>query len=356
MRFLAPSLLWLLAVPAALLLLWLRQAVRRRRAANRYLARRVLPFRERFALTGDLAFWLGLIAALTCLVVALARPQAVVTRARDAGLDVVVLLDGSTSMRVTDAAPDRWRRATAWLRTFAETLSWNDQRLALALFAYRPAPQVRLTGDPNAFFFFLDHLGEAPPFRLEDDTSWDTNIEEGIFWAVRMLDVDEELYGRRGSAKVFVVVSDGQAWSGEVDRALALARDRGIRIYVVGVGTTAGGIIPDLPPRRYQPPPEPIHSSLDRRSLRTIATAGGGRYYELGTQSDQLLAVQIISDARQFAPRTGRAEAVEELYWPLLAAAAGFVGLAICGIRERAQLWWQLGIGLATLAALAALL
>jgi class 3 adenylate cyclase len=53
-----------------------------------------------------------------------------------------------------------------WLRTFAETLSWTNERVALALFAYRPAPQVRLTRDPNAFFFFLDRLREQPPFGL----------------------------------------------------------------------------------------------------------------------------------------------------------------------------------------------
>ena len=356
MSFLAPLYLWLLAAPALLLVLWVRQALLRRRDVRRYGGRRVLPFSERFALMGDLAFWLCLILAVACVVVALARPQAVVTRVRDAGLDIIVLQDGSTSMRVTDVAPDRWRRSTAWLRTFAETLSWTDQRLALALFAYRPAPQVRLTSDPNAFFFFLDHLGDAPPFRLEDDTSWDTNIEQGIFWGIKMLDVDEDLYGRRRSAKVFVVVSDGQAWSGEVDKSLELVRDRGIRIYVIGVGTTAGGIIPDLPPRRYEPPPEPIHSSLDRSSLRAIAAAGGGRYYELGTQSDQLLAVRILSDARQFAPQTGTHEVVEELYWLLLSAAAGFIILAICFVTERIRLWWQLAVGFGLLVVLGRML
>lgn len=351
-HFLQPLYLWLLALPAALLAAWCWQLARRRRDARRYLNGRVLPVRERYAPAGGLSFWLCLILAVACLVAALARPQARVSRERRAGIDFIVLQDGSTSMRVGDVRPDRWRRSTAWLRTFAETLSWTDQRVALALFAYRPAPQVRLTSDPNAFFFFLDHLGDEPPFRLEDDTSWDTNIEEGIFWGVKMVDVDEELYGRRQNARAFVVVSDGQAWSGEVGRALELARSRGIRVYVVGVGTTAGGLIPDLPPRRYEPPPEPIHSALDRQSLRAIALAGGGRYYELGMQSDQLTALRILADARQFARRTGREETVEELYWPLLAAAAGWVGLGVLFIRERTQLWWQLAAGLGLFAAL----
>ena len=347
-----PLYLWLLAPPAALLAAWLWQLLRRRRDVRRYRDGRVLPVRERYAPVGGLAFWLCLALAVSCLAAALARPQARVSRVRRAGIDFIVLQDGSTSMRVADVRPDRWRRSTAWLRTFAETLSWTDQRVALALFAYRPAPQVRLTNDPNAFFFFLDHLGDEPPFRLEDDASWDTNMEEGIFWGVRMVDVDEELYGRRRNARAFVVVSDGQAWSGEVGRALELARSRGIRVYVVGVGTTAGGVIPDLPPRRYERPAPPMHSVLDRRSLRAVAEAGGGRYYELGMQSDQATALRIVADARQFARRTQREESVEELYWPLLAAAAGFAGLGVLCIRERAQLWWQLAAGIGLFAAL----
>ena len=68
-----------------------------------------------------------------------------------------------------------------------------------------------------------------------------------------------------------MLISDGQAWSGEVARSIAAAQNRGIPIFVVGVGTTAGGIIPD-------PAPEPtrtiLSSSLDRASLGVIANAG----------------------------------------------------------------------------------
>jgi Ca-activated chloride channel family protein len=213
---------------------------------------------------------------------------------------------------------------------------------------------VRLTSDPNAFFFFLDHLGQAPPFRLEDDTSWDTNIEDGIFWGIKMIEVDEKLYGRRRSAKAFVVISDGQAWSGEVGKAIELARSLDIRVYVIGVGTSAGGIIPDMPPRRYEPEPPRIHSSLDRQSLRAIADAGGGQYYELGTQSDQLVALQVLNDAQQYAQRTHREDVVEELYWALLLAAAGFVCLGTLVMRERAQLWWHLASAVTLLVAMMA--
>ncbi len=348
-RLLDPIYLWLLVCPGALLIVWAWQFSRRRADARRYAESRTLPTREQYPFAGELSFWLCVIVALTLVVGALARPQARVNLVQSAGIDFVVLQDGSTSMRVTDVAPDRWQRSTAWLRTFAETLSWTNERVALALFAYRPAPQVRLTSDPNAFFFFLDHLQEAPPFRLEDDTSWDTNIQEALYWGVRMLDLDEELYGRRRSAKAFVVVSDGQDWSEGVDTSIALVRERGARLYVVGVGTTAGGLIPDLPPQQFRESHPPIHSTLDRRSLRAIAEAGGGQYYELGTERDDVIALKILSDVQQRAQVFQREEVFTDLYWWLLAGAAGCICLGTLLVKERTRLWWQLAVGMGLL-------
>lgn len=350
-RFEDPLYLWLLVLPTGLGLLWLRQLARRRRDI-RAARRRTTPVRERFALAGGLSFWLCLLLAVAALVLALARPQAFVTVTRSAGADFIILQDGSASMRVSDAAPDRWRRSVSWIRTFAELLSWRDQRVALALFAHRAAPQVRLTRDPNALFFFLDHLGDEPPFRLEDDTSWDTNIEEGIYWGVQMFERDAQLHGERLSAKAFIVLSDGQAWSGEAADALQLARARGIRVYTVGVGTTAGGLIPQLPAGPYDPPRAPLHSSLDRASLGAIAEAGDGAYHELGADGAQDIALRILADVERSAQAPRREEQFAELYWPLLAAAAGFVGLGTLLLKEQTQLWWQL----AAAAALAALL
>ena len=66
---------------------------------------------------------------------------------------------------------NRWQRSMRFLRVLGESLAWQDDRMAMALFAHIAAPQVRLTKDPNTFFFFLDHLAQDSPFRLEDDTT-----------------------------------------------------------------------------------------------------------------------------------------------------------------------------------------
>ena len=58
-----PLYLWLLLVPAVLLVLWIVQVARRRRDTREYQSTRVVPTREKYTWAGDLAFWLSLILA-----------------------------------------------------------------------------------------------------------------------------------------------------------------------------------------------------------------------------------------------------------------------------------------------------
>src|SRR5438093_8487229 len=245
-----PLYLWLLVVPGVLLALGVWRVVRRRLDVRRSSAVRISPVAPGHPFFGDLGFWLSLVMATSLCILALARPQATTGVVKRAGADFIILQDGSASMYARDVQPDRWQRSIKFLRTFAESLSWRGQRVALALFAHRAAAQVRLTSDPNALFFFLDHLGDHSPFRLEDDPTWDTNIEEGLYWGLKLVETDEELFGKTTNAKAFVVISDGQSWSGNVANALAMARKRQTPVYVVGVGTTTGGLIPE--PVRFQ--------------------------------------------------------------------------------------------------------
>ena len=387
LRFAAPVFLTLLWIPAVLLVLWTWQAWRRRGDVTRMRRHRQLPNQqrtERLPMLGDLAYWFCLIVALSCVILALARPVGVASMVRTSGIDLVVLQDGSASMRVRDVQGDRWRRSMIFLRTLGESLQWEDDRVALALFATIATPQIRLTRDPNTFFFFLDHLEDEPPFRLEDDTTWDTNIERGIYWGMRLIDRDEEI--RKGTAglrsgpsdaqrsgkpgpqaapgsregralaerratnpRAFVLISDGQAWSGSVATSLALAQERGIPLFVVGVGTTAGGVIPE--PNRL-PGRAAVSSTLDRTSLAVIATAGGGRYFELNRESDREISNAIIEATRRRAD-TAVEESTRELYWTALFLAALFLGLGVLFLRDRASLALQLATAAGVLIVLA---
>ena len=75
-RFAEPAYLWLLIAPAALLVVWVWQVVRRRRDTRRFRQHRRLPVRERFPLFGGLMVWLCLSLASALTILALARPTA----------------------------------------------------------------------------------------------------------------------------------------------------------------------------------------------------------------------------------------------------------------------------------------
>jgi len=338
--FATPLYLWLLALPAALLVLWIWQVLVRRRDVNRLRRDRMLPLRERFSALGDLGFWLCLLVAASLCIVSLAGPRARIAAIRNASADIVILQDGSASMYVKDVDPDRWRRSVRFLRTFAGALSWKGDRVALALFAHLCSPQVRLTKDPNALFFFLDHLGDKSPFRLEDSPTWDTNIEEGIRWGLRIVEKDQELFGENGNPRAFVVVTDGQAWSGTVATALQQARALDIPVYVVGVGTTSGGMIPQ-PTAPTAEVFAPVHSVLDRASLIQLAQAGGGEYFEIGRGSDRDVAFGLVSRLRQRSQKARVVETFEDLYWRFLLAAAVVLCLGTLLLRRRVELVWQ---------------
>ena len=334
--FAAPQFLWLLAVPALFLLLWAWRFWRRLVDLHRLRERRSLPIRERFGFGGDLWLWLFLILAMASFAIALARPRGVTTIVNRPGIDIVVLQDGSASMHVTDASPSvtRWSRSMDFLRLLGDSLSWNDDRMALTVFAHIATPQIRLTSDPNTVFFFLDHLHDRPPFRLEDDTTWDTNLEQGISWGLRLLDKDRELHGPSPNGKLFVMLSDGESWSGEVARSIERATREHVPLFVIGVGTLAGG---DLPATTIdgEEEPSPGRSRLERASLQRIAAAGGGQYFELDRDPDRDIANAIIDAGRRQSPATTANGISEELYWRFLAGGLALASLgALINLRR----------------------
>lgn len=357
--FETPLYLWLLILPAVLTLLWLFALTRRRGEARRLVQQRYVPTRERYSRAGDLGFWFCAIVAAALCLVAVAGPRARVSVLRKASADIVILQDGSASMYTRDVTPDRWRRSVRFLRTFAESLSWRGDRVALALFAHLAAPQVRLTRDPNALFFFLDHLGEHSPFLLADNPTWDTNIEEGIRWGLRLVETDERLFGKSGNPKAFLVITDGQAWSGSVGVTLRDARARHIPVFVVGVGTTAGGIIPAplaAAGGAAAVQATAIRAVLDRGSLLQIAVAGGGEYFEIGRESDRDTAFRIIDRIHRSSDVTQQVVTFEALYWRFLLAAGIVLCLGTLMLHKRAELAWQALGALAVLVMLVGML
>jgi Ca-activated chloride channel homolog len=358
-RFGQPEYLWFLVVPSLLLLVWVWRFAARRSDARRVTRGRILPVASRFAFAGDLPFWLCLLLSTVFIIVALARPHGPAIALRQGGVDLVILQDGSSSMRVKDVPGDRWQRSTRFLRTLGDALSWQEDRIAMAIFARIAAPQIRLTKDPNTFFFFLDNLEASPPFRLEDDTTWDTNLEVGIHWGLRLIEKDLELHGPSSNAQIFVLITDGEAWSGQVEKSLQNAVDSRVPVFVVGVGTLAGGRMPVWVPKNPNDevdPETPLISRLDRQGLQRIASVGGGQYFELDRDGDRHIANTIVDAAKRRAPAIGVTEQAEELYWRFLVIAALFVVAGLLFLHERSALWLQLVGGAIVLAFLSTII
>lgn len=357
-RFAQPLFLWFLAVPGALALLWIVRLVQRRQDIRRLQNSRIIPFPERFRFAGSLAFGGFLILAVVSATLALARPQTLTVSDADP-VDLIILQDGSASMRVTDVHPDRWQRSMKFLRTLVETLPWKNDRIGLAVFANHALPQVRLVRDPNTVIFFIDHLKGGSPFALEENTSWDTNAYEGIRWGLKLVVKDEEYYGKTPNPKAFILLSDGDQYSGETFPAITEARKLHMPIHVVGVGTSSGGFIP-LPktPQTNDPimrdytqwarkqagiPTERIHSWINRYSLQNIATLGGGGYFELDTEPDAVIASKIISDVRKRGRSPGGQKVFTDIYRPFLLAAVFFFGLGIVSRHSYSGNFWTQG-------------
>ena len=307
---------------------------------RRFQRHRRLPVRERLPLFGGLLFWLCLIGALASTIVAMARPTAAVPLVRSAGVDVIILQDGSASMHVRDVGANRWQRSMQFLRTLGESLRWKDDRIALALFAHVAEPQIRLTKDPNTYFFFLDHLNArvAVPPRGRSDLGHQHR-------AGRVLGHAADRKGRGASRQI----AERQGVRARLRRS-GLERRGG-----QGDAARPQPGRPGLRRRRRHDQRRPhsraaaprsgrgataaaataIHSSLDRESLADIATAGGGQYLELGRQSDRDIANRIISSRRGGAPdRSASNRRRTDLYWQFLLLAAVCSSSASCSCRS----------------------
>jgi hypothetical protein len=116
-------------------------------------------------------------------------------------------------------------------------------------------------------------------------------------------------------------------------------------------GTLAGGALPETVIDGVKEP-SPGKSRLDRASLQRIAAAGGGQYFELDRDPDRDIANAIIDTGRRQAPATTEEGTTEELYWRFLAAGLALAALGTLFLRDRTELWVQLGATAATGAAI----
>ena len=209
--------------------------------------------------------------ALALGIVALARPQVQdVIRTRTAeGIDIMLALDTSSSMRAEDFRPNRFEAAQAVAGSFVE--GRVSDRVGLIVFAAEAYTQVPLTLD----YDFLKRMLERVSIGVVEDG---TAVGTALATAVNRLKETE------AESKVVVLLTDGRNNRGEIDPATAaeIASTIGVRVYAIGVGAAGAGS--DALPRRHREERQPGEAGVDEQMLRTVASTTGGRYFSASSK------------------------------------------------------------------------
>ena len=233
MRFAASSYVYLLGLLPLLLALYAYGFWRRRRSlagfVERSLAARLLPR------VNDSRRWLKalcIVGAATCFVVALMQPQWGETEedVPRRGRDLVIVLDASLSMLAEDVAPNRLEYAKGLVRALVEEVrAAGGHRLALVAFAGRATLQSPLTLD---YGLLLERLAQAGPARVRIKG---TLIGDALRQTLQSFGRLEPGYTD------LLLITDGDDHGSLPARTAELLADRGIRLYVVGVGNPQSG-------------------------------------------------------------------------------------------------------------------
>ena len=255
------------------------------------------------------------IAALTLLLVTLARPQ-LGERPSDAphtGRDLLVLLDLSRSMSSPDVEPSRLAGAKQAVLQLAASLPGD--RVGLIVFGGSPFLLLPLTQDRAALQLFLDHA------RTENLYDPSTDIASALQSALTVYQHE----GSRGS-RAIILVSDGEAPDAGLPDVTGKLRLEGVPVFVLGVGSKEGGPIPadtaEAPERWHRDHiGRVVHSQLEERVLLQIAAQTGGAY--LHWESGAGVA-GLVPRINQVGIRTlsgaGATEHADRFQWPLGAA------------------------------------
>lgn len=265
MQFQNPEILYLLAVIPIIIVYYI--FVGRRRASLRVttLGTERMPRTLRYWLK-DVPVVLRL-AAIAVLIVALARPVEAHSSSESSteGIDIVLAMDISGSMLARDFEPDR---ITASKHLASEFVSERvGDRISVVAFAGEAFTQCPLTSDKASVGTMLSRLRSGV---VDDGTA----IGNGLATAINRL--------RESSAKskVVVLLTDGVNNRGQISPTMAaeIARDMGIKVYTIGVGTKGQAPMPAVDMFGNQTYVM-ADVEIDEKLLRAIAKTTGGEYF-----------------------------------------------------------------------------
>ncbi|RJP82965.1 MAG: VWA domain-containing protein [Candidatus Zixiibacteriota bacterium] len=281
MRWGHPAVLYLLLLlPLLAALIWWAKARRGRRLREQFASAALLETVAPHLSTARQRVKDGLLlAALGLGLLALADPQ-VGTRMEEVkreGIDLVVAVDVSNSMLARDVAPSRLDKARHEVRGLLNLL--EGDRVALVAFAGKAVVECPLTLDYGAAELFLAVLD--PNLISSPGTSVAAAIRTSL-----------QAFGEESHAgKAILLITDGEDHSGEAETAAREAREKGVIIHTVGIGSPQGVPIPQGEQGgdfRKDRQGNVVVTRLDEATLQRIAEQTGGIYQRCSTGQDEL--------------------------------------------------------------------
>ena len=267
MFFEYPALLWLLVIPALMLVHYVYIELSGRRPHLRVPDGKFWKAGGRSVLgvIRHLPFLLRTIA-LVMIIIAIARPRSStkMDKIDTEGIDIVLAMDVSTSMLARDFTPDRISAAKDIAIEFISQRP--SDRMGIVVFAGESYTQCPLTTDRATL---INLMKEIETGLIEDGTA----IGNGLATAVaRMQNSDAK-------SRVVILLTDGVNNSGEItpQTAADIAKTYGIRVYTIGVGANGTAPYPVMTPWGVQM--QNVEVEIDENLLKNIAETTGGRYF-----------------------------------------------------------------------------
>lgn len=282
-RFANPNALFLYIILAIIVGVYFVSQRLRKKALRRYGSPELLDtlMPEVSTFRPALKFWITFVA-LCFMVLLIARPQfgSKMETVKRQGIETIIALDISNSMLAEDVAPSRLEKSKNIISKLVDNFS--DDKVGLIVFAGDAFIQLPITSDFISAKIFLETI--AP----ELITRQGTNIKAAIDMATRSFTPKE------GIGKAVIIITDGENHEGGAKEAAKAAAEKGMMVYVMGVGSPEGSPIPAGRSGEFRRDKEGniVITRLNEQMCQEIAAAGNGVYIRIDNTNNAQRVLQ----------------------------------------------------------------
>ena len=274
-RFENPTYLWLLLIIPILIIIkimmWYVQRKKLSRIGNPTLLKELMPDVSRFR---PWVKFLLLITALSSLILTLARPQfgSKISHEKRNGIEAIIALDISNSMLAQDVQPSRLDKSKLMIENLIN--SFINDKIGLVVFAGEAYVQLPITSDYVSAKMFLSDITPSLISAQGTDIARAIRVSLSSFTQ------------QKGVGKAIILITDGEDNEGGALEAVKEAKEKGVNVFILGVGDSKGAPIP-LGNGEYLKDNhgQTVMTALNENMCKEIAQAGSGTYIHIDNTS-----------------------------------------------------------------------